>query len=433
MKIYTQKSKQAGTVFLIVMATIAIVSIICLGSYLSLASQENQTVARSLAWNTAMPLAEAGAEEALSQITKNTGNFAADGWTAQGPNLYAKQRTLSTGYYNVTISGSPGSQVTIQSTGYAQFQGTKYLSRTVQVIAQSGVTQPALIGLVAKNGIGFGGDFLVDSYNSTNALYSTNGQYTASKRTAQAVVATPAGFSMGGHSQVYGFVETAPGFTVQTGGAASVGDLNWVNGKNKGIETSPTNHFTANFTGSIPDVQAPFTSATAPASGTVSGASYNYVLNGGNYMATSLDAGGGNTSLIVTAPSVLVVSGPVSLANVVFAPGATLDLYIATPSISFAPTIEGMTSSQAVTPIQFRIWGLPSCTSMDMTGNGSFTGVIYAPEAELSARGNAAFYGAMTSSIFNCNGTFDFHYDLATLSYRAGGSAFSIISWKELL
>lgn len=60
MKISIQQSKQAGTVFMIVMATTAIVSIICLSSYLSLASQENRTVMRSLAWNTAMPLAEAG-------------------------------------------------------------------------------------------------------------------------------------------------------------------------------------------------------------------------------------------------------------------------------------------------------------------------------------------------------------------------------------
>jgi hypothetical protein len=431
MKISTQQPQQAGGAFLIVIVTTGILSIICLGSYLSLASQEHRAVMRSLAWNTAMPLAEAGVEEALSHITKNTNNFAADGWSLQGTNVYAKQRTLSTGYYTVSLSGSAGSLVTIRSTGYALFQDTNYVARTVQVTAQSGLSLPRMIGMVAKDGITFGGDFGVDGYNSTNALYSTNGRYDPAKYSDQVIVATPAGFVMKGHSHICGYVQTAPGFTVSVGGAATVGDPAWVN-NNKGIETSPTNHFSANFTGSIPDVEAPFTSAAAPTSGTVSNTSYNYVLNGGNYLATNLTAGGGSTTMIVTAPSVLVVTGAVSLANVVFAPGATLDLYVAAPSISFCPSIQGMTASQTVTPIQFRVWGLPSCTSMDMTGGKTFTGTIYAPEADLRAAGNASFYGAFTAGTFTCHGGFDFHYDAATASYTHSSTSFTVISWTEL-
>jgi hypothetical protein len=148
-------------------------------------------------------------------------------------------------------------------------------------------------------------------------------------------------------------------------------------------------------------------------------------------MATNLNSGGGNTRMIVTAPSVLLVTGAITLEDIVFAPGATLDLYIATPSISFCPEIEGMTSSQTVTPIQFRVWGLPTCTNMDMTGGDSFTGMIYAPEADLRARGNASFYGSITSSTFYCNGTFDFHYDQATAGYTPSGTSFQIVSWAE--
>jgi hypothetical protein len=181
----------------------------------------------------------------------------------------------------------------------------------------------------------------------------------------------------------------------------------------------------------IPDVVLPYTSAAAPASGTVSNTSYNYVLNGGNYMVTNLTAGGGNTTVVVTAPSTLVVSGNVSLANVSFAPGATLDLYVDTPTIDFRPSLKPLTGTQAVTPIQFRVWGLPSCTDMHLNAGDSFTGMIYAPELNFQANGHASFYGAITASTFDINGTFDFHYDQATASYTTGGTSFQIVSWAE--
>jgi hypothetical protein len=429
MKIRTYHAPQAGNVFLITMMLTGIFCLISLGSYLSMTSTENTMVMRSLAWNTALPLAEAGVEEALSHIVKNTANFAVDGWTPQGTNLYAKQGSLSTGYYTVNIAGSPGTVATITSTGHALFQGANYVSRTVQVKAQSGPFLPCIIGLVAKNNITFGGALGVDSYDSTYGLYG------GANVSDQAIVATPIWWdSISGNSHIYGYVEAAPKSSPPLmGGTATVGDKAWVSGKHKGIQSSPTNHFSANFTNAIPDVPMPYTSAAAPSSGTVSNTSYNYVLNGGNYMATNLNAGGGSTTMIVTAPSTLVVSGDITLANVVFAPGASLDLVIATPSISFHPTIQDMSGGQTVTPIQFRVWGLPSCTSMDMTSAKSFTGVIYAPEADLKAAGNAAFYGAFTANTFTCNGTFDFHYDVSTANYKAGGPSFKVSSWAELV
>jgi hypothetical protein len=428
MRISTKHTGREGNVFLIVMVSTGILSVICLGSYLSLASTEHRSVMRSQAWNTAMPLAEAGVEEALSHIVKNARNFAADGWTLQGTNSYAKQRALSTGSYSVSFSGSVGSLLTITSTGRALFQDTNYIGRTVQVLVQSGSSIPRAIGMVARNGITLRGDLGVDSYNSTNSLYSTNGRYDPARAGDRAMVATPLGFSLGGNSHVYGSVACGTGGAITAGGNARVGDEAWVDGRNKGIESG---HSTNNFDVAIPDVIQPYTSAAAPASGTVGNASYNYVLSGGNYMAASLTAGGGNTTMIVTAPSVLLVTGDMSLANIVFAPGATLDLYIATPSVTFCPAIQGMTSSQAVTPLQFRVWGLPSCTTMDMTGGDAFTGMIYAPEADLRARGHAAFYGSITANTFYCNGTFDFHYDEATASFTVGGTSFRVISWAE--
>ena len=172
-------------------------------------------------------------------------------------------------------------------------------------------------------------------------------------------------------------------------------------------------------------MQAPFTWAPAPGSGSVGGTNYDYVLSGGNYLATSLLGSGSSASILVTAPSVVYVTGSInSQVTVVFKPGAQLDLYIATPSVTLKPDVQG------ATPLQFRVWGLPSFTDMKMTG-GSFVGIIYAPQLNLSTSGNGKFCGAFVINSLNCNGTFSFHYDTAV-----GGvlptNVLQVLSWAEL-
>ena len=423
MKIHTYHAPEAGNVFLISMIVTSMLCLISLGSYLSMSSAENAVVMRSLAWNAALPLAEAGVEEALSHVTKNTASYAVDNWTNKGANYSRPARTLGSGYYSVSIGGSPGSLLTITSTGSALWKGTSYASRTVQVIAQSGSTMPSQVGMVAKNSITFRGNLNVDSYNSIN------GPYGGANVSAQATVETPLGFDLGGNASVAGYVASGPTGSITWKGSSSVGDVAWVNAGNSGIEAG---HSTNNFTTAIPDVVLPYTSAAVPVSGSVSNTSYSYVLNGGNYMVTNLTAGGGNTTVVVTAPSTLVVSGNVSLAKIVFAPGATLDLYIDTPSIDFRPTLTPLTGTQAVRPIQFRVWGMPSVTDMHLNAGDSWTGMIYAPELYFQANGHASFYGSIIAGDFKMNGTFDFHYDVSTASYIPGSTTpYQIISWAE--
>src|SRR5262245_38518044 len=99
-----QPSRESGSVLLGVMLIAGII-LLALGSYLALASQENRVVKRSLCWNAALPMAEAGIEEALSQLKQNTTNFAGDGWTTN----QIKQRSLGTdGYYIVNFTGRSG-------------------------------------------------------------------------------------------------------------------------------------------------------------------------------------------------------------------------------------------------------------------------------------------------------------------------------------
>jgi Tfp pilus assembly protein PilX len=429
----TQSKKSAlrwhgGSALLIVLMTTGILSVIALGAYLNLTSAENKVTMRALAWNAALPMAEAGVEEAMSQVSKNINNFAADNWTLAGTN-YTKQRTFGDGYYAVSLAGSASTLVTITSTGFVKspWQDTNYIARTVQVIAQVPGSVPMQVGLSATS-ISFGGNLGVDSYDSSNPLYSNTNKYAGydpAKATAQALVAlAPPGlnFSLGGSSQVLGSVAVPPGGVVTTKGNASVGDASW---NSKGIQPG---HFSNTFTNTLPDVVVPagLAGAGAPSSGTVNGTLYTYVLNG-NYGSTSLDGQGSSTSIYVQGNSKVYVGGNINLNQIVFAPGTTLDLYVAASSVSFNPTVVG------AMPPQFRVWGLPTCTSMNINGNSSFVGLIYAPEMNLSANGNAAIYGAVSAKSFSCNGTFDFHYDTSsTNTVSASSSGFTIISWAEL-
>ena len=72
------RSRESGTVLFVVMMITGLI-VAALGTYLTLASQEHKTLRRSFCWNAALPMAEAGIEEALSHINKDKTNFASDG------------------------------------------------------------------------------------------------------------------------------------------------------------------------------------------------------------------------------------------------------------------------------------------------------------------------------------------------------------------
>src|SRR5262245_17906603 len=125
----TQRSREGGNTLIAVLVLTAVI-VIALGSYLNLASTEHKTTHRSLAWNAALPLAEAGVEEALAHLNLNKTNFAADGWTTN----HFKHRSLDNDYFDVRFDGSPGGLVTIYSTGAVQWLDGKYITRSVKVV-----------------------------------------------------------------------------------------------------------------------------------------------------------------------------------------------------------------------------------------------------------------------------------------------------------
>src|SRR6185436_12198943 len=80
-----------------------------LASYLVLVRVQNASVMHSQSWNSAIPISEAGIEEALAHINDSQigTNFAVDGWVrtneaSMGPAFFLK-RSIGEGRYEVWI------------------------------------------------------------------------------------------------------------------------------------------------------------------------------------------------------------------------------------------------------------------------------------------------------------------------------------------
>jgi hypothetical protein len=157
----------------------------------------------------------------------------------------------------------------------------------------------------------------------------------------------------------------------------------------------------------------------------VSGTNYDYVLDAGQYYASNLNSTVFGGTMLVKDTSTIYVTGNIALNKIVFAPGARLDFYVGAPAITFAPTLVGATAPQ------FTIFALPSCLSLTLNSSTAFYGLIYAPSTDLVAAGGAQIAGAIVGKSFRCNGTFDFHFDLAFNRPRTDPPV-KILSWTEL-
>src|SRR6266852_1026300 len=80
MKIPNAKS-DSGSVLVTALVMSAVIALI-LGSYLTLLASRNRITMRSQAWNEAIPVLEAGIEEAFAHLHNDTGTLTANGWSA---------------------------------------------------------------------------------------------------------------------------------------------------------------------------------------------------------------------------------------------------------------------------------------------------------------------------------------------------------------
>src|SRR6266567_3675712 len=174
---YTPSRSEHGSALLIALVFGAVVAIV-LASYLGLVQSRNLARARAFAWNAAIPVMEAGIEEAFTHLEDDS-TLTANAWTSIGTNstiIYQKTRTNSdSSYYVVTLSNVASSPITapvIYSRGFVPAPlGKGYISRYVQVCALQPVTFSKAIA--SKGTVTLSGSATVDSFNSGNTNYST--------------------------------------------------------------------------------------------------------------------------------------------------------------------------------------------------------------------------------------------------------------------
>jgi hypothetical protein len=437
---------------------------IILGSYLTMVEGQADSVARSQCYDTAIPVAEAGVEEAMSLINKYggattwTNNLTSDGWSAMTSSNTTTKSNLVFGanYYQVTISNSPGGTPTIMSAGVVPFiqhawgaqntPGASYASSTVALVRtlqiQTTLTPQLGAALEAKGDITFNNGANVDSFNSANLSLSSNGQYNVNLRDDKATVATDGNVVSSilgsGNVNIRGYVNTGPGGTIGASGNVSIGDMSWVNGGTNGVEPSRSND---DFNVTFPDVAAPTaTFVQSPSPGVVAGTNYAMVFEGNQYWGSSnvmyqtsvqltnqtkAIVTDGSVVLYVPSGSILSLSGQ---AYIYVAPGSSLAIYCGASSAHLSG--QGIIGATNAANVSF--YGLPTCTSIHTSGSSGYVGTIYAPEANFTGFGNAAYVGALMANSFTFNGTPAIHYD-ENLGLAGPSTGFVANNWREVV
>src|SRR6516165_11249095 len=119
-------NKRSGSVLVGAMIFVLLIAS-GLVSYLLLVQNSDQSVARAQQWNSALPIAEAGVEEAMACL-----NMMAISTNQTATNFTLPQQSLSGGYYNVNVSITNVVTNVITSSGNVYAPITKDLiSRTV--------------------------------------------------------------------------------------------------------------------------------------------------------------------------------------------------------------------------------------------------------------------------------------------------------------
>ncbi len=426
MKLAAQRPAEAGNVLIVTVFITGLMAFMLTG-FLTHTTTQNQHTIRSMAWNHAVPVMEAGIEEALTHLYRNRGKgYARDGWIGFN-NAFYRKRTLGDSVVIVGISNVSPPVVYAWARVPIPGKDGEFAKRTVMVnTIDEGLFAR---GLVAKREIILkGNNVLVDSFDSRDPAYSTAGQYDPAKRKDNGHVATNLGIINAlstGNANIFGTVATGPGGSVGIGPKGSVGDLAWQAAGSGGIQPGKSKD---DMNVSFPDVVAPTGGIFLPPSAGspfAINSSGTYTISGFN--ATLTIGTNAHVNLLVTQDINLTGSD-----QIVIGPGGSLNLYMQGKAAKIAGNGVANFGGSAT---NFVYWGLPSNESLTINGNGSLTGIIYAPEADLTLNGGGGSVedvtGASVSGTATLNGNFQFHYD-EMLGDLFKDRPFIVTAWNEL-
>jgi hypothetical protein len=429
----TRQNSQRGSAFLVsLVGGVLIGTVLC--SYLVLVTNRDALSLRATAWNAAMPVLEAGIEEALTHLHEDSNNPTANGWQqdqVNGQTVYWKCRFLPDGsYYCVTNFDITSTTPYIQSAGFvpAPLRDGQFISRLVQVTLTNPPSEFSR-AIAANGSVQLSGGSTVDGYSSALGAYDV-----ATNRNASGGIATDSQQASAinvGSAHVYGTAVTGPGGTVSVSDGA-VGDVSWNDGNNIGPESGWVDD-TMNVTfipNSAPEPNPTFLPPMVVSAG---GSNVTY-LTGGTYELNNFVSNDKSQPMIVIGNATLWVPGNFFVNGsgyIYVAPGAKLQLYVGgtDPKVSSVVSISGGGIVNGTgTPANLSIFGLPSCNMINYSGQADFVGTMNAPQANVNFNGNASIYGAIIANTFTSSGTTSVHYDQAL----AGAGILTVTSWREL-
>jgi hypothetical protein len=452
------------------------------GSYLSLVSFNLKSSHRSYHSSAAMNLAETGLEEGMWAINQrragNAAAFAAP-WVVSGDeatldlnNVISVSTATSTRVQvkvtncNLTLSTRPRIKAhAVLALPAGMPSVDKWVEVTLDAPATGTPSQPGPShpGLVAKQSIRFNGNNpSVDSWNSDPLKTGvSNIKYSNTTRNDKGFV---------------GSIDVAVDqVLVQNadilGNVATHNDTNLNNnvGSNgsvlafdspSGTKIDPR-RVSTDFKASLPDVTAPATAGYTigavnsttdlPRAGDTAAADgkYYYTISGISLSSSEkLNILSGNVVINVSSAYQVKLSGQAEL-NIMN--GASLDLYAGGDvdltgqgvSNGTQPATGTHTAATMQAPIKFKLFGTAPTTavvpqSIKIAGKGALSGVVYAPNANITINGNGDVQGSVVGKNITLTGNAAFHYDESLGQFAfgtpsdSGESPLTIYRWREL-
>lgn len=271
-------------------------------------------------------------------------------------------------------------------------------------------------------------NIVIDSYNSSDPLKSTNGLYDAAKRQQNGDIATDGNLIDAGNAYIYGNVATNSG-TVS--GAANITGMERNDFYQEPIPVAAPSWPSINPT-TVTTVTGPVTLSASATKGSRSS----------RYMLSAITLAGNDTLTLAGNPNgtqtyiEIYVTGSISVAGssqIVVAPGVTATIYFTGDADVSGNGIVNSNNQ----PGDLTLYGIqpPSGTSqrVNLGGNGQITASVYAPAADVAINGggtNGHVFGSVVGKTVTMTGVTNLHYDEA-LGSTGVINSYKIVSWYE--
>lgn len=430
---------ERGAILIVAMLIAAIIAI-SLGTYVNLSLNSLRLADRTFYNNAAMNLVEMGIEEAMWSYTDDaitgTGWSSPVAWDTSTGNI--AKHTFGTYNYAGNVTGNVKVYVT-DRTG---------LGSTPLIIARSIITLPKgapiekwieitlskrskfALGLVAKNSIQFSGNNAsVDSWNSDpngdGSLIQPYSGGVANDAGSIGSVDVSSTISVN-NADIWGTAATG----APTTAAIGVGPNGRVGPYGTPGNTLDPGSVSTDFTANLEDVSLPTGGTIVGSIGaTVGTAGSTTVLRYSGTITDNLVVYG-DVTLILTAAAGTNAISQTGSRGIELAAGSTLKIYTAGDvKISGSGVLNP--NSQ---PSSFQLWGTSTSATLQdikIAGNGTLSGLCYAPNAALTINGNGDVCGSFVANTIKVTGNAAFHYDESLEDFETD-DPYGISKWREL-